>query len=133
MTRDAKPQGFSEQPQPFTYAALIKGIPAHTVRHLESRGLRREDIRMIIPDRTLERRIAADEMLKPEEADGLARLLRVVAHARRVFDKPGTPEMFLHSPLPVLGNQIPIQMARTELGAREVETILIRIEHGVHS
>jgi putative toxin-antitoxin system antitoxin component (TIGR02293 family) len=133
MTIPEKPPGFSEQPQAFTYAALTAGIPASVVRGLERQGLRREDIRTIIPDRTLERRIAAGDNLKPEEADGIARLLRVIAHTRRVFDKPGSPDIFLREPHALLGGRTAIEASRTELGAREVEAILTRIEHGVFS
>ncbi len=42
-------------------------------------------------------------------------------------------QMWLHLPLPLLGDAIPMQMARTDLGAREVETVLGRLEYGVFS
>jgi putative toxin-antitoxin system antitoxin component (TIGR02293 family) len=130
---NVKPQGFSEQPQPFTYADVIRGIPASSLRGYEARGLRREDIRMIIADRTLERRIAAGDMLKVEEVDGIARLLRLVKHAMDVFENSENADLFLHSPNPVLDNAIPMRMAKTELGAQEVHVILGRIEHGLFS
>jgi putative toxin-antitoxin system antitoxin component (TIGR02293 family) len=94
-------------------------------------GLSRDDIRQIIPDRTLERRIAQGENLKLEEADGLARLVRVVSLARRVFEDDNLADEWLRTPNPALDDLIPIQMARTDLGGREVEAVRMRLEHGV--
>lgn len=125
--------GFAEQVVAFTsYRTLEKGIPAAWARALESQGLTRDDIRRIIPDRTLDRRIAAGENLKIEEADGLARLLRVVKAARDLFENDKNADTFLRSPNPALGDRIPIHMAQTDLGAREVETIIMRIGHGIY-
>jgi putative toxin-antitoxin system antitoxin component (TIGR02293 family) len=126
--------GFAEQAAVFTsFQALEKGIPAAWARSLESQGLTRDDIRRIIPDRTLDRRIAAGENLKIEEADGLARLLRVVRAARDLFENDENADIFLRSPNPALGDRIPIQMAQTDIGAREVETIIMRLAYGVYS
>lgn len=125
--------GFAEQAAVFTsFRELEKGIPAAWARSLESQGLTRDDIRRIIPDRTLDRRIAAGENLKIEEADGLARLLRVVRAARDLFENDQNADTFLRSRNPALGDRIPIEMAQTDIGAREVEAIIIRIGHGVY-
>jgi putative toxin-antitoxin system antitoxin component (TIGR02293 family) len=124
--------GFAEQAAVFmSFRELEKGVPASSVRALESHGLTRNDIRRIIPDRTLDRRIAKGEMLKIEEADGLARLLRVVRAARELFENDANADVFLRSPNPALGERIPIEMAQTDIGAREVETIIGRISHGI--
>jgi putative toxin-antitoxin system antitoxin component (TIGR02293 family) len=106
-------------------------VPSLIAREAEAQGLSRDDIRMIIPDRTLDRRIAEGAALKIEEADGIARLLRVVAAARRVFDDDALADEWLRSPNPALDDHIPIRMARTDLGGREVEAALGRIAHGV--
>lgn len=126
--------GFAEQVAVFTsFRELEKGIPAAWARALESQGLTRDDIRRIIPDRTLDRRIAAGENLKIEEADGLARLLRVVKAARDLFENDRNADTFLRSPNPALGDRIPIHMAQTDIGAREVEKIIMRLAYGVYS
>lgn len=126
--------GFAEQAEAFTtFRALEKGIPAAWARSLESQGLTRDDIRRIIPVRTLDRRIAAGENLKIEEADGLARLLRVVKAARDLFQNDENADTFLRNPNPALGERIPIHMAQTDIGAREVETIIGRLSHGIYS
>lgn len=115
-----------------SYRDLKTGIFADVVRGLEREGiLRRDDVRKIIADRTLDRRIAQGEALRIEEADGLLRLLRVRDHAIRVFDEAALAEEWLRSPNPALDNEIPMTMAATDIGAREVEAVLTRIEHGV--
>lgn len=120
------------QRQP-TYQDLETGVAATLATEALQKGLTRDDIRMVIPDRTLERRIALGTPLKIEEADGIARLLRVVEHARRTFGDNRLADIWLRSPNPALGEHIPIRMAQTDLGGREVETILGRIEYGVYS
>jgi uncharacterized protein (DUF2384 family) len=37
------------------------------------------------------------------------------------------------SPQPALGGATPIEVAQTELGSREIENLVGRIEHGVYS
>ena len=119
-----------EVPQ-LSFRDVERGVPSEFARQLEREGLTREDIRMIIPDRTLERRLAAGEPLKVEEGDALARLLRVVSQARSVFGDSTRADEWLHSPNPSLGGGVPMRMARTDLGGREVEAVLGRIAHGV--
>ncbi|HMS94566.1 MAG TPA: DUF2384 domain-containing protein [Tabrizicola sp.] len=125
--------GFAEHAAAFTtFQSLERGVPAAWVRSLETQGLTRADIRRIIPDRTLDRRIAKGEMLKIEEADGLARLLRVVKAARDLFQNGENADGWLRNPIPTLGDRIPIEMAQTDIGAREVEAVLGRIAHGIY-
>ena len=93
--------------------------------------LSRSDVEMVIPARTLNRRIKEGQTLRLEEADAVARLLRVRSHALRVFDDPALAQTWLESANPELGDETPIEMARTDIGAREVEAALLRIAHGV--
>lgn len=114
------------------YRVLKNGISAGIVRRLEAaKFLERDDVRPIIADRTLERRIQLNEPLRVDEADGIFRLVRVLAHAVRVFEDLALAEGWLRSPNPELDGEIPMRMAATDLGAREVEAVLTRIEHGV--
>ncbi len=114
------------------FSDLQAGIESRLVRDLESDHIiERSDVRMIIPDRTLDRRISAGQPLKPEEADGIARLVRIVTYARKVFGAVDLADEWLRSPNPELDNEVPIRMSAADLGAREVEAVLGRIEHGV--
>jgi len=109
----------------------VDDIPAASLRAVGNQGLTRADIRMIIADRTLDRRIAEGAVLKIEEADPIARLLRVVGMARRVFGDDALADEWLRAPNPALDKHIPIHMTRSDLGGREVEAVLGRIKHGV--
>jgi putative toxin-antitoxin system antitoxin component (TIGR02293 family) len=122
-----------EDPPVFHYTDIERGIPAASVPGLTAHGLTRADIRRVIPDRTLQRRIAGGDALKPEEADAIARLLRVVAAARDCFDDDANADHWLRAPNPALGGRVPMDLAHLDAGAREVEAILGRIAHGVYS
>jgi putative toxin-antitoxin system antitoxin component (TIGR02293 family) len=69
--------------------------------------------------------------LRQDEIDG--RVQRVVRHALEVFEDEAAASEWLHDPNPALEDRVPIELARTEEGARSVHVILGRIEHGVYS
>lgn len=119
--------------QSFDLKWIEQGIPAAKARELEGLGITRDDIRTIIPDRTLDRRISARQNLTLDEADGIARLLRVVAAARSLFENDERADYWLRHPNPALDGAIPIRLARTDLGGRAVEQVLGRLEYGVYS
>ena len=121
------------QRQAFDLKHIEQGIPAVQARELEDLGLTRDDIRMIIPDRTLDRRISARQNLTLDEADGISRLLRVVAAARRLFENNDRAAHWLRSSNPALDGAIPIRLARTDVGGRAVEQVLGRLEYGIYS
>jgi putative toxin-antitoxin system antitoxin component (TIGR02293 family) len=116
----------------FSYAAISQGIQATVARDLQRCSvLTKLDLARVISVRTLERRLQRTEPLKPEEADGLARLVRVTAHAFRVFEDEDLAEEWLRSPNPALNDEVPMEMASTDVGAREVEGVLTRLENGI--
>jgi putative toxin-antitoxin system antitoxin component (TIGR02293 family) len=126
--------GLAEEERPFLHDEIMQGIPAARVKRLIARGvLDARQVHRIIPERTFNRRLANREALKPAEADGVARLLRVAELARKVFRDETFARDFLRLPNPALGNRIPNELSETEAGAREVETIIMRIAHGVYS
>jgi len=84
-----------------------------------------------IPDRTLARRKAAGR-LEPEESDRLVRLARVFAQALALFEgNAEATRRWLATPLAVLGGGAPLRTATTDPGAREVEALIGRLEHGI--
>lgn len=84
-----------------------------------------------IPPRTLQRRRAAGR-LDPAESDRLLRVTRVFAKALELFEGDAqAARNWFHTPARALGNERPIRLARTDLGSREVEALIYRLEHGV--
>ncbi|HEV2394791.1 MAG TPA: antitoxin Xre/MbcA/ParS toxin-binding domain-containing protein [Verrucomicrobiae bacterium] len=81
---------------------------------------------------TLNRRMAKGR-LEPEESDRLVRFARLMGKATEVFETQGTARLWLTSPQIGLGGAVPLDYAETEVGAREVEDLLGRIEYGVYS
>jgi putative toxin-antitoxin system antitoxin component (TIGR02293 family) len=70
--------------------------------------------------------------LQPAESDRVVRTSRLFARAQDLFD--GNQEAargWLLTPQRALGGAIPLEIAKTEVGAREVEQIIGRLEQGV--
>jgi putative toxin-antitoxin system antitoxin component (TIGR02293 family) len=86
-----------------------------------------------IPERTLARRRTAGR-LAPDESERLFRLSRVFEKAVDLFEgNLSSATNWLSTPRQALSDQTPLAYARTELGAREVENLMGRLEHGVFS
>ena len=86
-----------------------------------------------IPSRTLTRRKKQGK-LDPEESDRLLRASRVFTRALELFEGDDeAARTWLSSEIPALGGLAPLQMARSEVGAKEVESLIGRLEHGIPS
>jgi putative toxin-antitoxin system antitoxin component (TIGR02293 family) len=86
-----------------------------------------------IPGRTLHRRKVAGR-LAVDESDKLVRLSRVYGRTLELFEgDQAEAKRWLSSPAPALGGAAPLSMAGTDVGAREVEALIGRLEHGVIS
>ena len=81
--------------------------------------------------RTLRRR-KEEGRLESDESDRLLRVSRVFAKAVELFegDAEGARRWF-YTPAKALGGERPIAFARTDLGTREVEALIDRLEQGV--
>jgi putative toxin-antitoxin system antitoxin component (TIGR02293 family) len=83
--------------------------------------------------RTLARVRASEGRLDSVVSDRLYRLARLVAIARVVLEHDDKAVHWLTHEQPGLGDRRPIDLAKSEPGAREIENLLLRIEHGVYS
>ena len=81
---------------------------------------------------TLHRRKAAGR-LAPDESEKVHRFAHLFELAKTVFDGEEAARQWLSFPQFGLGGVVPLDYARTEVGGREVESLLQRIEHGVYS
>jgi putative toxin-antitoxin system antitoxin component (TIGR02293 family) len=68
-----------------------------------------------------------------EESDRVVRFARLMGKAVDVLESEENARRWLASPQFGLGGAAPLDYARTEVGAREVEDLLGRIEYGVYS
>src|SRR6059058_2020744 len=81
---------------------------------------------------TLQRRKAAGR-LSPDESDKVMRFSRLLEHATKVFGHIDKARAWLKHPQYGLGGAVPLDYAETEIGAREVDNLLGRIDYGVYS
>lgn len=81
---------------------------------------------------TLMRRRKAGR-LDMQESDRLLRFARLYARTCEVLGGAEAARKWLSGPARALGFTTPLAFAETEAGAREVENLLGRIEHGVFS
>lgn len=127
------PSGFAEEAAPFVHDDIVRGVPAKRVQELIDRGVLGEKaVYRVIPERTFKRRLANRETLKVSEGDAVARFLRVTDAANKAFGEANFARKWLNLPNPALNSRIPIELAETDAGAREVEDVLGRFAHGVY-
>jgi putative toxin-antitoxin system antitoxin component (TIGR02293 family) len=114
--------------------AIREGLPyARFTEFARQSGLTQETIIRVMqtPKRTLARR-KAQGRLRPDESERLLRLSTVFDKAVELFegDVDGA-RRWLSRPAKALGGLTPLEMAESEIGAREVEDLIGRLEHGV--
>ena len=109
------------------------GVSVDTMtRFLSDVGLELKDVYdLVIPARTLKHRRTRAQHLSQDESDKLARLIRVFDHAVRVFGEVDKARRWLGKPKERFEEKTPLQMLRTEVGARLVDEMLGQIDHGI--
>jgi putative toxin-antitoxin system antitoxin component (TIGR02293 family) len=116
-------------------SAVREGIPAGRFDALkELLGVSTErltDVVGISPS-TLSRRRKRGRFDK-DESERILRVARIALRAAEVLGSPENARKWLTEPARALGGEKPLAFADTEPGAREVERLLIRLEHGVYS
>lgn len=85
-----------------------------------------------IPPRTVARRKEARH-LNPQESDRLYRVARAVSQAVEVLGSIEKARVWLKTPNRALDREIPLDLLDTEIGARQVEEVLLRINYGIFS
>ena len=117
-------------------AQIRSGLPASTVPLLAATlSLQRAQVaeRLLIPPRTLSRRLATKSRLTHEESDRTLRMAKVVALAREVLGTEEKASRWMSSPNRALGGRRPFDQLDTEPGVRSVEEVLQRIAYGMYS
>lgn len=111
---------------------VMRGLPKSSLRfaaervarsHAEARNL----VYSVVPESTYKRR----KRLSPAESERSERLARTIALAEFTWGEDAAAHEWLNSANPHLDGKTPLEAAETELGAREVEEILMRAIHGI--
>jgi putative toxin-antitoxin system antitoxin component (TIGR02293 family) len=113
---------------------IAHGFSFATLQTLESNsGLGLSLLASIIgiPERTLARRKTAGK-LAPDESERLLRISNLFEKCVELFEGDVAAAVnWLTTPKKALNHEPPLMYARTEFGAREVEDLIGRLEHGV--
>lgn len=107
---------------------LPKGALKNVAGFVSSSRDRFKFIYRVVPQGTYKRRRSH---LSMEESERTERLARVIATATHIWGSEETARKFLTSPHPFFSNRQPIEVAFTELGARQVEELLWGIFYGL--
>jgi putative toxin-antitoxin system antitoxin component (TIGR02293 family) len=112
--------------------AVESGLPKHSLERVVERAgfegpARQKLMYRVVPAATYKRR----HRLKPVESEKTERLARVIALAEMLWDDDAEAKRFLTAPHPELGGKKPIEAALTELGARQVEDVVMRALYGL--
>ena len=109
---------------------IEKGLPKEAIANLQKAlGVSQKEVAEIvaIPLRTLNRRT----VLEQAESDRVVRLGVLFQRALEVMGDGLNARRWLQSPKQAFGGQTPLEVARTEIGARRVEDLLGQLAHGV--
>jgi putative toxin-antitoxin system antitoxin component (TIGR02293 family) len=108
------------------------GLPKRSLRLVAERAVEpgasvSEFVYTVVPPATFKRRVR----LSAEESERTERLARIVAMAEALWGDEHEARAFLNRPHPLLDGDTPLGVARSELGARRVERLLLDVEHGL--
>lgn len=114
-------------------AAVERGLPVRslrlTVRRItSSKGDAADLTHSIVPRTTLHRRTTR---LSKAESERLERLARMTALAEEVWEDADRAHEFLMSEQPQLAGWRPVDLADTDVGTREVEDLLFKLEYSL--
>jgi putative toxin-antitoxin system antitoxin component (TIGR02293 family) len=108
-----------------------KRLPLSSVDSLANNGMSNEEIyRFIVPRRTLVHRKTRHQALTNEESDRVIRMVRITALAEEVFGDDTKASRWLRKPKTRFDGQAPLDLLRTEAGARLVEEMLLQLDYG---
>lgn len=108
------------------------GLPRRALSSFQANTtLSASEVAMVlgVSQRTLERAMAKPK-LKDDLSDRLYQRARIIALAEEVFEDRGQALEWLKNKQYGLGHRVPLELLKSETGARMVEEELLRIEHG---
>jgi putative toxin-antitoxin system antitoxin component (TIGR02293 family) len=107
-------------------------LPLSSVESLTSTGLTDDEIyKYVLPRRTLVHRRSKREPLTQEESDRAVRIARITSLAEEVFGDDAKAGRWLRKPKSRFDGRPPLEVLRTEAGARLVEEMLMQLDYGI--
>jgi putative toxin-antitoxin system antitoxin component (TIGR02293 family) len=107
-------------------------LPLSSVESLTSTGLSDDEIyRYVVPRRTLVHRRSKREPLTHEESDRAVRMARITSLAEEIFGQDAKAARWLRKPKDRFEGRTPMELLRTEAGARLVEEMLLQLDYGI--
>lgn len=115
--------------------AIRSGLPHRALDHVLDTGrLSASEIYELVGSRrTLLRKKRTSKPLSSGESDRLARIVRVVVRAEEALGDRDKAHRWLRKDNRALEGRRPLDLLASDVGARAVEQVLGRIEHGVYS
>jgi putative toxin-antitoxin system antitoxin component (TIGR02293 family) len=109
------------------------GFPTEVVKTLLQRSVLSpsEVFDWIVPRRTFAHRVERHQRLNLEESNRVARVARIYAITVDTLGDREKAARWLRRPIRQFAGRSPMEMLRTETGARQVEDLLGRISHGI--
>jgi putative toxin-antitoxin system antitoxin component (TIGR02293 family) len=117
-------------------ALAVRGLAPEVALDLAKRlGISQERLSELaqIAKTTLHRRMKDHQRLAQDESERVIRLFSLYQKAVEVFEDEDRAARWFSSRPKALGGKTPLEFMETEPGARYVEKLLGRIEHGVFS
>lgn len=115
---------------------IVAGLPAQAALAFKrTLGLNNDQLGALLglSRRSVNRLTPARAVLPAVAGDRLYRSARLLTLAIEVFEDHDAAAEWLKTPQRALNNAVPLDIATTDIGARDVEALLGRIEHGVYS
>jgi len=113
--------------------AVRLGLPFAALQELAGQLLLSlEQVALVvgIPPRTLARRKQAGH-LSPQESDRLYRVAHVFSQAAEALGSLEKARTWVKTPNRALACETPLDLLDTEIGARQLEEVLLRLNHGL--
>ena len=108
------------------------GLPLAVLDDLAEAGFTSTELGdLVINPRTLRHRRARGEALSLEESERAVRLARLLGAAESLFGDRPAAWHWLRAVNASLEGARPVDLLKTEIGARAVEDTLVRLEHGI--
>lgn len=107
-------------------------LPLHSLDLFAGNGLSEDEIySFVLPRRTLSHRKSRGESLTHEESDRAVRLARVISLAEEIFGEEAKAGRWLRKPKVRLSGRAPLELLRSDVGARLVEEMLLQLDYGL--